>query len=883
MPDNVTVRSIFDRVKNTFGILRDQYSDTPPDPNEASPATVLPVAAESSGEVKPGSQAGLPPKARPARKLPEVLAQEPIPLGDLHRRYLEGILANNEMVALPGFGGQGGSLQIPFEKLFIPLLLIDKRLGFIRPERDDGFYGGATGLSISSAMQRYRRTLISAGPGTGKTSILRAMQLIYARALLAEKLEDGSKAPLVRQRVMVAEDEHIPVFISLRELGLFLDKKFHRAGQDSLPRLFAFLRTSGRDAAGVAIDLPEDFFEAHFKAGKAMLLLDGWDEIHEPRLLKRVNRLLEKFIKHYPDCRYVVTSRPWGAESAEMLGEQFATLQIKPFNTTEVRQFVRTFATTVESVSAQDSSPETLARAKQRAEALNAAMDSNPRLAEQLVSPMTLVLLALVQRDRERLPDSLADLLQAASQILYDFRIATGLLSMGSEKQTLDLPEVRLTLEMLAFHLQETNTTSLDSVALNDLLSTWFTARYSNDETRAVQATNVMIRVLGGEQLPFGFSWRQIQEWLAGQFLAGREDTLAYISKVIVSPWWHEPILLQTPILNKLAKHRVAELVQFILEKGLKTGLAAHQVAFFAAECLYDMDLKTLDGSLVDDVRKSLRRLVNSQVQSGDRQGLINKANAGRALAILQQGAVQARYWSEPFGEPEWVSIPAGKFWMGESGAEVNQLHQVSLPEFMIARVPVTNAQYAIYLADSGEDAPDHWRGKHPPRGKENHPVVNVNWHEAMAYCNWLSIKINQPVSLPSEAEWEKAARGWKDQRDYPWGAWDELRANTAEFAYGETTPVGLFSTGASPYGLLDMSGNVREWTRSLADFNYPYQPEDSSREDLRAPDDKARVQRGGSFHYTREFAGCAQRQRYLPDFKFLNFGFRVVISSRRV
>ena len=880
MPDNVTVRSIFDRVKNTFGILRDQYSDTPPDPNAVSPTTVVPVALENGST--PGSAAVSAPKARVTKKLPEVLAQEPIPLGDLHRRYLEGILAINEMVTLPGFGSQSRALQVPFDKIFIPLLLNDKRLGFIRPERDDGFYGGATGLSISSAMQRYRRTLISAGPGTGKTSILRAMELIYARALLAEKLDDGSKAPLVRQRVMVAEDEHIPVFIRLRELGIFLDKKFHRAGQDSLPRLFAYLRSFSRDASGVPLDLPEDLFEAHFKAGKALLLLDGWDEIHEPRLRKRVNRLLEKFIKHYPDCRYIVTSRPWGAESPDILGEQFATLQIKPFNTTEVRQFVRTFSTTVESVAAQDSSPETMARAKQRSDALNAAIDANPRLAEQTVGPMSLVLLALVQRDRERLPESLSDLMQAASQILYDFRIAAGLVSGDIDKQALDLPEARRTLEMVAFHLQETNTLTLDPVALRELLRAWFTGRFSNDETRAAQAVSVMLRVMDGEQHAFGFGWRQLQEWLAAQFLAGREDTLAYISKVLVSPWWHEPILLQTPILNKLAKYRVAELVQFILEKGLKTGLAAHQVAFFAAECLYDIDLQTLDGSLADDVRKNLRRLVNSQVQSGDRQGLVNKAGAGSALAILLQGAVQARYWSEPFGEPEWVSIPAGSFWMGEPGAEVNQLHQVTLPEFMIARVPVTNAQYAIYLADSGEDAPDHWRGKHPPRGKENHPVANVNWHEAMAYCNWLSVKINQPVSLPSEAEWEKAARGWKDQREYPWGAWDELRANTAEFAYGETTPVGLFSTGASAYGLLDMSGNVREWTRSLADFSYPYQPEDPARENLRAPDDKARVQRGGSFHYTREFAGCAQRQRYLPDFKFYNFGFRVVISAHR-
>jgi formylglycine-generating enzyme required for sulfatase activity len=121
--------------------------------------------------------------------------------------------------------------------------------------------------------------------------------------------------------------------------------------------------------------------------------------------------------------------------------------------------------------------------------------------------------------------------------------------------------------------------------------------------------------------------------------------------------------------------------------------------------------------------------------------------------------------------------------------------------------VPVTNAQYAIYVNDSGAKPPEHWRGGKVPPGLENHPVVNVTWHDALAYCQWLAQKINKPVSLPSEAEWEKAAKGpisnlqsKISNRKYPWGnEWRDLHCNSEELGLGETTPVGLFLKGASP------------------------------------------------------------------------------------
>ena len=155
--------------------------------------------------------------------------------------------------------------------------------------------------------------------------------------------------------------------------------------------------------------------------------------------------------------------------------------------------------------------------------------------------------------------------------------------------------------------------------------------------------------------------------------------------------------------------------------------------------------------------------------------------------------------------------------------------------------------------------------------------MVCVNWHGAVAYCNWLADITGKPYRLPSEAEWEKAARR-TDGRIHPWGnRWYPGWCNASEGDEHDTTPVGAYPRGASPYGLLDMVGNVWEWTRSLW-FKYPYDPQDG-RENLEAGDDDLRVARGGSWDFHRSDARCAYRLGLIPDLQVDFNGFRVVVS----
>lgn len=222
------------------------------------------------------------------------------------------------------------------------------------------------------------------------------------------------------------------------------------------------------------------------------------------------------------------------------------------------------------------------------------------------------------------------------------------------------------------------------------------------------------------------------------------------------------------------------------------------------------------------------------------------------------------------------LRIPAGIFSMGcDEIDEANPVHQVHLSEYWIGKFTVTNQQYDTYVSATGYKAPDHWKNGRIANGKEDHPVVNVSWHEAQAFCNWISKLIKESVGLASEAEWEKAACG-TDGRKYPWGDTppDDSYCNFCNHNDG-TSPVGKYSPlGDSPRGCSDMAGNVWEWTNSLYK-PYPYIANDG-REDPATEDE--RIQRGGSWGYDAIKVSSHYRDRGAPTQKLNSVGFRCVL-----
>lgn len=235
------------------------------------------------------------------------------------------------------------------------------------------------------------------------------------------------------------------------------------------------------------------------------------------------------------------------------------------------------------------------------------------------------------------------------------------------------------------------------------------------------------------------------------------------------------------------------------------------------------------------------------------------------------------------------VYVPAGEFLMGSSNADRDEKpeHHVTLDAFWIDRTEVTNAQFARFLNDQGNQteggvtsldvrSPDcgiEAAGSvfRPKAGWEELPAANVSWYGAQAYATWVGGR------LPTEAEWEKAARG-TDGRTYPWGNGEpnSTRANFSADA-GAPVAVGSYPAGASPYGALDMAGNMWEWVADWYGEGYYAQ---SPARNPQGPDSgEARVLRGGSFYNSEDLMRCARRNSYGPYYGYRYIGFRVVVS----
>lgn len=253
----------------------------------------------------------------------------------------------------------------------------------------------------------------------------------------------------------------------------------------------------------------------------------------------------------------------------------------------------------------------------------------------------------------------------------------------------------------------------------------------------------------------------------------------------------------------------------------------------------------------------------------------------------------------------DFVLIPTADFFMGsdqarDAGAHVDEFpgHVLHVTDYYIMRYPVTNAQYLQFIQDTGHRQPLFWTEGAFPAGKENHPVVGVSFRDAVAFCKWAGEKTGFLVRLPSEPEWEKAARG-SDARLYPWGNdWKPGVCNTSEAKSNGTSSVGQYSpAGDSPYGVAEMGGNVQEWCSSL--FGpYPYDPTDGREtlvydlegkellprqsemgttsviESMEAGLGKT-VIRGGSWRESKHQARCAYRSWSAPMHRSDDTGFR--------
>ena len=850
----------------------------------------------------------------------------------LRRAYLHRVAQQTRRLPLTGVDPRTardeGSGELQLSAVYTALLTqrpetveIDRAVQARHPER---MAREARRLSALEMLNHEPCLALLGGPGSGKSTFVNFVALCLAGEALG--YEDANLAILTAPLPSEDRDEEpqpqpwdhgplLPVCIVLRDLAA---RGLPDPGERACPELVE--RVSGDTLwAFIVAELGQTLAEyaPHLKAELlergGLILLDGLDEVPDAhRRREQVKRAVQGFAADFPRCRFLVTSRTYAYQRQDWKLERFMEVVLSPFTPAQIARFVDGWYAHVGAVRgliAED--------AQGRATLLKTAIERSERLAELATRPLLLTLMASLHAWRGgSLPEKREELYADAVDLLLDqwespkvVRDAAGqpLVRQPSLAEWLkvDRAVVRTELNRLAFEAhrdqprlvgtadvsQERLVSGLMHVARNPDIKPARLVEYIRDRAGLLAAR--------GEGV-YTFPHRTFQEYLAACHLTdyGFPDDLADLLRDDPQRW-REAVLLAGAKAARGTSSAAWDLADTLCYRDppveqdaiLSYSEADCWGALLAAQTLLENERGRLVVETVSErnapKRERIRRWLLAIVTRGWLPP-VDRVLAGEALAVL----------GDDRDFDELVKVPAGPFLMGSTDADEMAVdrekpqHEVMLPVFKIGKYPVTNTQYLRFVAATGRD----WRsdeGRQPERA--NCPATYVSWHDARAYCAWLTetwrvkgkIAENEVVRLPTEAEWEKAARG-ADGRLYPWGdEWDETKCNSSELGLGVTCAVGMFPD-ISPYGCLDVAGQVWEWTRSLwgrwtgeeveLQFGYPYDPRDG-RENLEAGDDILRVLRGGSFSHDRRYARCASRSGDFPYSEWDDYGFRVVVS----
>jgi len=407
---------------------------------------------------------------------------------------------------------------------------------------------------------------------------------------------------------------------------------------------------------------------------------------------------------------------------------------------------------------------------------------------------------------------------------------------------------------------------------LGDVLLAMDDAHASGVVHRDLKPDNVLVRNDAGRLRP------KIADFGIAKVLEGTTYTVS--GALLGTCRYMSPEQVKTP---SLADHRSDIYSLGITLYELVTGRPPFDGSHFSVMMAHVTNAPRPPSKLRPDVPPALERLIlDALAKAPDkrppscaafRERLLEAIPAGPESVELQQASAAALPATlRDTGGHEMVLVPAGRFAMGSARREVH------VDAVYIDRTPVTNEQFAVFLEATQYKPTDagakrflaHWRNGKPPRGEDRHPVVYVSWFDARAYATWAGRR------LPTEAEWEKAARG-TDGRRYPWGR-AEPKPSHANFGRSRegTTPVGAYLEGASPYGILDLAGNVWEWCEDAYDEDFYEDGPSMNPKLVSAPKDKSgQVMRGGSFMYDARALRTYARMGFDPHYRFAEGGFR--------
>ncbi len=777
------------------------------------------------------------------------------------RAYLRSLYAQTRSIEIQGIGtGRGhgkNALSYPIEELYTPLRT--------RRGSERGLHApGDELVTLCAVFPLHQHLLIEGQPGAGKTTFLRLVASLLARDALGIPTANGKR----QSEENLGLDENgpavIPIFLRASQLVSGLDEAKGRLDRALLTEFIEQLCCDGQDK------VDRRAWGELLETGRACLLLDGVDEVSDPELRKRLFQILRDAKDHWPS-RLIVSSRPIDTEAFAAMG--FAGVSIEPFGRKEISQFVERWVKGLREI--QDSGG-AQSLVEQHCRDLTGAILANVAVRSLAENPVMLTCLCVVHFNEGRLPEGRSRLNQAVIEWLLRAR------SEQRKNQGYSDEFARQTFARLAFRMLTTEQGKRSTVSFGEaakLMAPELVQQFPKSPSDVLGRIaerwlefecemSGIVQQLPGRQLRF---WHlTFQEYLAALYLSWQ--------LVVDETWWTEHVL---PHLEDAQWRETIDVLPGCLYDG--PGIEAVHGLFRKIVAKYGTD-----EALPNQARLAalLSRLllplgVYEYVAPPEVQSTLKMA-LDRSMAIFTiEGAKQV-----PIETRIEVADALGRAGDPRFASGVDNFLPVPGTGIKLGKYPVTVEEYKAFVDARGYEefkwwsaegwaarsknewvAPGEWEQQlqHP-----NRPVVMVSWFEAEAYCRWRSDQYGQETRLPRDEEWQKAATS--PQGDHPWGG-DEAnreRANFADEAWrpnvGHPTPVGVYPSGAGPYGHLDLAGNVWEWTETRCD-------------DAGTVTDRSqhRITRGGSWANRARYSRPAHRDVTRPHSRGSGLGFRLV------
>ncbi|MCB0031264.1 MAG: SUMF1/EgtB/PvdO family nonheme iron enzyme, partial [Anaerolineales bacterium] len=812
-------------------------------------------------------------------------------------------------------------------------------------------------VPLNEVLALGKRLTVIGGPGSGKTTLLLylAWTLAYAIARDEPEITQG-RLGLQLQGAEIP----LPIFLPLSAYARHLRKvKASATIQRVEEQRLDFYVSRYLAESHANFGLPEDFFARLLAAQRPIiLLLDGLDEVPNERERVEVRSKVEQLADSYPELRIVVTCRSAAHKGRTVLGRGFRTVQVQPLAAEQVDTLI---ARAYEHIFAHDQVQREEKTQKLQGSVRRLEMERRRRLGEvapRLIdTPLMVRLLLIVHYSERELPEQRAELYMLVTQVLLlpdynpDEAAADELGEYigGSMKAHLQL------VQYLAFRLHERGEEqgrSLDEREVIDILSE--NPEFAPHAERLVYLTRLRGTMLKEEGGAYSFIHLTFQEFLCARYLATEiwqsEKIIDYLlAGPILDSWWREVILLLAGFLfaeEPLGRgveivRKLATLDWVEAEVGADETLAAAELAGLAL-LEWPEERPALQAELATRLMACFADESQLQIAAP-----VRRVGAGTILGRLGDrrpgvGVLPGDDGSMALPDMRFCYVPPGPFWMSEDDEEKGRVYDGLDYGYWLSRYPITNAQFAAFVAAGGYDEGSYWleaqrvdawnhgrfKGWRDEQARvgpyrfgapfdiANHPVVGVSWYEAVAFCRWLSEQLNLPaewqVQLPSEPEWEKGARGglkvpvdplilgWAKvlgdlapetvqrdnpapRRSLPWLASNlvaDLSEQDANFGekIGTTAAAGCYPRNRSPYGIVELIGNVWEWTRSQ-DGPLPYTIQDGREDFSKVTDESWLRLRGGDWYSAPERQRCGARDWLNPFDWFNDLGFRIVLS----